>query len=227
MTLVEILVVVALIALATSMVTLGLGAITHSRLRSGCMRLAAAAHFAYNRAIADGKTLRVVVDMQNSHLSIEQSRTRDVTLARVGDPRRTDNTEDAEKDEAAVDPWAAARARLADTLKPTLGRSPFGPLTGSDGKPLARYRNVSLGRGVRVIRMILPHEPVPREKGQGAIYFFPSGMTEHAVVQLSDLRGDQVYSLELHALTGQSKLYDHAFVPEDVSETGASEVEGP
>jgi len=158
-------------------------------------------------------------------LSIEQATTTDVTLARIDDPTRAELEGDGQ-DQAAVDPWAAARARLSETFKPSFGRSPFEPLEGSDGKPMKRYQNVPIGSGIHVERMILPHEPEPRESGQGAVYFFPTGMTEHAIIQLSDGRG-RVYSVEIHPLTGQAKVHAEAFEPENVGERGFNEVEDP
>jgi general secretion pathway protein H len=210
MTLIEVLVVIGLLALATATVTFSIGALTRTKLRSACMRVAAASSFAYNRAISDGNTLRVVIDMEGNHLSLEEARGQ-VTLARTNDPRRMEAEKDGEAHEA-IDPWEAAKARLEKTFRPSFGRSPFRALTGRKGETLKRYQRVPLGDGIRVVQMLLPHEREPRFEGAGAIYFFPSGMTEHAVIQLSD-GGDRVYSVEIHPLTGRAKVHDFAYEP--------------
>jgi general secretion pathway protein H len=222
MTLIEVLVVITLIALATGAATLSLGAVTRTKLRSACMRVVAAASFAYNRSIADGNTLRLLIDMESHTLSVQQASGGKITLARQDDRRGMQSGDD--HDEAAVDPWAAARSRLEDSFKPSFGRSPFGPLTDRDGNALARYRDISLGDGIRVVRLHVPHEREPRETGMGSIYFFPSGLTEHAVVHLTDGSGD-IYAVEIHPLTGRGKVHDFPFEPAERSlEEGFSEV---
>ncbi|MFW6067508.1 MAG: pilus assembly FimT family protein [Myxococcota bacterium] len=221
MTLLEVMIVVTMLALATSVTTLAVGALTRTQLRSACMRVAAAAKFAYNRAIAEGKTLRVAIDTDSHQLSIEEARGQ-VFLADAEDPRGQEGEGD---DEAAVDPWEAARTRLKDTFEPSFGRSPFQPLSGPDGDPLERYRNVELGDGIRVVRLYLPHEIDPRETGQGAVYFFPTGMTEHAVIQLSDGGEESIYSVEIHPLTGRARVHDFAYDPQELDEDDFVEVE--
>jgi hypothetical protein len=110
----------------------------------------------------------------------------------------------------AVDPWEAAQARIRHPDKPTLGASPFAALSsGVDGKPSKRYTNVSLGRGVQIVKLIVPHEPEPRTRGEGAVHFFPGGRGEHALIELSDGR-DGVYTIIVSALTGRVKIYPEA-----------------
>jgi hypothetical protein len=152
-----------------------------------------------------------------------------VTLARNDDARRSemDETDEAA---AAVDPWQAAQQRLDTTLEPSFGASPFSPLVGRDGEVLSKYRAQPLEDGIRIARLYVPHEPAPREQGRGAIYFFPTGMTEHAVIQLSN-SSDTVYSVEIHPLTGRAKVHRFAYEPEpireDADEEDLSEVEDP
>lgn len=222
MTLVEVLIVVALFGLAASATTLAFGALTRTQLRSACMKVSAAVHFAYNRAIADGNTLRVVLDANSQTLSIEEAHGK-VVLASTDDPRLDEES----VTEVAVDPWSAARARLEETFEPSFGRSPFQPLTGSNGEALDRYRNVSLGDNIRIMRMYLPHEPAPRDSGRGAIHFFPTGLTEHAVIHLSDGGEERIYSVEVHPLTGRSKVHNFAYEPEEPGEEGFHELEDP
>jgi len=62
-----------------------------------------------------------------------------------------------------------------------------------------------------------PHEPVPREDGRAYVYFFPGGLTEHVVVQVSDGDEDEprIYSIELHPLTGRAKVINSEYEPEE------------
>jgi hypothetical protein len=134
-----------------------------------------------------------------------------VTLARVDDERRQSEGEES-AEVVAADPWAAARSRVEQALTPSLGASPFRPLSTGDGKALDRYQNVALGRRVQIVKLIVPHHPSPLEQGKGAIHFFSGGMTEHAVVHLGD-GGDTVYSVEVFPLTGRTQIRAEAYEP--------------
>lgn len=217
MTLIEMMIVVIVVALAATGVGYAFGAIERTQLRSACMRLGAAARYAYNRSIARGSTVRLVLDFEHDTVHFEEAHGR-VTLARPGDPRRQDIEDEGEDDAdvSAVDPWAAARARLESTLRPSFGASPFSPIQGR------RYRPRPLADGVAIERLITPHEPEPRTTGRGSIYFFPGGQTEHAVVWLSD-GGEHVFSVEIHPLTGRARVRDFAFEPDELLDEGSLE----
>jgi general secretion pathway protein H len=118
---------------------------------------------------------------------------------------------------------------LQETFKPTLGASSFAPL-GGEGQGVSKFSQIPLGRRVRIVKLMVSHEPEPREKGEGAIYFFPGGQTEHAVLQLAQ-GDDRVYSVEISPLTGRGKVYSRAYQPEfllgNPEESDRSEVEAP
>jgi general secretion pathway protein H len=217
MTLIEMMIVVIIIALAAGGMSYGLGALERTQLRSACMRFTAGARYAYNRSIGHGTTVRLVFDLDANTMGFEEAHGR-VTLARSTDRRRAEIAEDSRDEVSGVDPWAAAQARLASTLRPSFGASPFQPIEGR------RYESAALGRGISLERLITPHEPEPRERGKGSIYFFPGGQTEHAVLWLSD-GGDRVFSVELHPLTGRTRVRDHAWEPDHLLDQGRSEVE--
>lgn len=221
MTLIEIMIVVLIIAVAATGLSYGFGALNRTNLRSACMRITAASRFAYNRAISRGTTVRMAFDFSAGTMAIEEGNGR-ITLARTGDTRRQQIEEDGEDGDAAaaVDPWEAAHARLADTLHPSFGASPFQPISGR------RYEPQPLAAGIDLERLITPHEAEPRTRGTGHIYFFPHGQTEHAVVWLTD-GGESVFSVEIHPLSGRARVRSTAYEPEELMIEGdesASEV---
>ena len=210
MTLIEMMIVVVIVALAATGMTYSLGALTRTHLRSACMRASAGARYAYNRAISQGTTVRLAFNFDSGEMGFEEAHG-SITLARTTDSRRTDIERDAEggEDSAAVDPWEAARARLENTLRPSFGASPFSSLEGS------RYAPHTLADGIRITRLLTPHEVEPRTAGVGHIYFFPNGQTEHAVLWVSD-GADRVFSIEIHPLTGRGRVRDFAWEPEEL-----------
>jgi len=219
-TLIEIMIVIVLLALASTGVSLAMGALTRSKLRQAAMHIVAASRFAYNHAVTHDQTLRVTFDLGRGTMSIEEAHG-SVLLARVDDEtrRRLDEDDDGAGENVAVDPWEAARQRIDQPIDPSFGRSPWEPLRGSDGAVNRRYQSQPLGDGIRVARILTPHDPAPREDGQAAVYFFPGGLTEHAIVQLMDGSG-AVYTVEIESLTGRARVYDYAYEPETLEDEG-------
>ena len=205
MTLIEIIIVVVIMALASAGMTLSLGAISRANLRSGAGKLGGALRYAYNRAVSRAMTVRVAFKIPGNTFSIEEAHAGVLLSSRKEkEDKRTLDSRGQSVD--AVDPWAAAEARIRTPDKPVIGASPFSPLTNADGEPLKRYANVSLGRGVEFKRLIVPHEPEPKTTGEGAVHFFPGGRSEHAYIELGDGR-EGIYTLEVNALTGRVKIY--------------------
>jgi prepilin-type N-terminal cleavage/methylation domain-containing protein len=204
-TLIEVIMVIAIIAVVVTGATFGLGAITRTRLRSSAFRVMSAAQFAYNRSLTHGTTTRLRFDFEKDTMAIEETLT-PVTLA---------TNEQLDDDEGqAVDPWDLARARLEEPLTPVKPTSPFQPITNQSGKVLERYTAKPVGDAISVHALITPHETEIRTDGEGSVYFFPGGLTEHAVIQLTDA-SDTVYSIEIHPLTGNARIYNFAYEPLD------------
>jgi len=210
-TLIEVMLVVAIIAVIVTGATFGLGAITRTRLRSSSYRVMGAAKFAYSRAITQGTTTRLHFDFEKNTMAVEETES-PVTLA-------TD--EQLESDEGgAIDPWDLARSRLEKPLETPEPRSPFQPITNAQGTVLKRFTAQPVGDGISVHALITPHEREKRTEGEGAVYFFPGGIAEQAVIQLSD-SSETVYSVEIHPLTGHARIHNFAYEPiEDLDDDG-------
>jgi type II secretory pathway pseudopilin PulG len=205
MTLIEIVIVVVIMALASAGMSMSLGAISRANLRSGAGKLGGAMRYAYNRAVSRASTVRLVFKLSGNTFSIEEAHG-GVLLSTRKDKEDKRSLDARGKAVDAVDPWAAAEARIKTPDKPTVGASPFSGVTNAEGEPMKRYANVSLGKGVEFKRLIVPHEPEPRTSGEGAIHFFPGGRSEHAYIELSDGR-EGIYTVEVNALTGRVKIY--------------------
>jgi general secretion pathway protein H len=220
MTLIEIIVVVVIIALGASGLTFSVSVLTRSELKTAAGRLVSAARYAYGRAVSNGDTVRISFDIPGNKFSVEEAHGR-VQLARKNEIDTPGAKDDSEGERAgAVDAWAAARAKLETPLEPTLGASPFHPI-GDKGAAASRFKDVFLGKRIQIVKLTVPHEPAPRDEGKGAVYFFPGGYSEHAVIQLSDGQ-EGVYSIEIHPLTGRAKVYTEAFVPRDMIDDPAN-----
>lgn len=210
MTLVEILVVVAIIGLVVASTSFGIGALTRSELRSSCVRVSAAFRYAYHRSVIRGVVTRVAFQGPEGKMSIEEAES-NVVVQR---------DEEDESSEAAVDPWekAAQRAQAANDPRSRKRRdepapSPFSAITDAEGNTLTRLRDQLLSGGkVKVIKLLTVERTYTPEDGPLAVHFFPGGLTEHAVLHLQG-PGDDVYAVEVHPLTGKTTIYDSAYEP--------------
>jgi general secretion pathway protein H len=222
MTLIEIMMVVVIVAVGSAAASLGLNSLTKANLQSACVRLAALSRYAYHRALTQGTTVRVTFDFEKSTFAVSEAHGR-VTLVRSDAPLRTE-AERARKNEddeasasdesgAAVDPWEAARQRIDKPDVLTLPPSPFAPLTNPSGKPISRFTTQPIGDDIRLAKLIVAHEAKPRSEGKVDLFYFPSGLTQHAVVQVAD-KNDIIYSVEIHPLTGRGKIHNAPYEPE-------------
>lgn len=229
MTLIEIMIVIVLLAIVASGVTYSFNALNRTYLRSACMRITAAARYAYNRAVARNTTVRLVFDLDAGTMGFEESEI-PVTLARLGDERREFSRdqahEDGEGDGRDVDSGGrrspGRRARAPRRHDPSDLRRVA--LRDAPGKPLLTAR-ARLGR-VDHAPLHAPRGRVPR-RGRGPHLLLPHGQTENAVVWLDDGH-DHTYSVELHPLTGRTRIRSFAYEPEELileGEEDSSEVD--
>jgi type II secretion system protein H len=225
MTLIEIMVVVVIVAVAATGVSMGLGALTRTSLRSACVHLSSLARYAYHRALTQGTTVRLQMDMESGNFSLTEAHGR-ITLVRSDSKLRQEAIHDAEQENrknhqqessadpgAAIDPWEAARLRIEKPDQLTFPPNPFQALTAPSGKTIERFSNKPIGDDVKFAKVIVATDAEPREEGIAELFFFPSGLTQHAVVQLRD-RNNVIYSVEIHPLSGRATVYDIPYEPE-------------
>lgn len=230
MTLIEVMLVIVIGALLVVGASTGLGAIARTNMRAAAMTISSASRFAYHRAVTHGKTVRIALDFDAHTIGIEEAQGQ-VILA---DPDADDDVDEEVDDDGSRDPWAAAQASLDDTMQANLGRASFSTVgseereTDENGEtlvtvtPLDRFRPRPL-EGVELNLLITPHEREARVDGKGYIYFFPSGRTETAIVQLTN-EDEIIYSVQIDALTGRAEIFSYA---RDESDLEALEIRDP
>jgi hypothetical protein len=67
--------------------------------------------------------------------------------------------------------------------------------------------------GALIADLFTPRLAEPLDVGQGYIYFFPLGMTEAAIVHLTDKKRESFYSLVVHPLTGRVQIKNSYIEP--------------
>lgn len=215
LTLVEVLIVMVIAISLVGGMAFASGQIQRSRLKASSSKVATAMRVAFNRASSTGNDLRLVVDIEQNTIWLEES---------------TDKMLLQSKDEAGAggaDPATSAeKAALADATRVTAGpqapRASFTPVPGAAGQPQALHNGV-------VVRAIdSAHDPKPKTAGRGYVYFFGS-QAERASVQLA-IKGSEddkdTFSVVLAPLTGRPTILEGPIaVPHGQDDKEASEVE--
>lgn len=189
LTLLEVLVVMAILLLVVGVGVTGVTRMKSVRLRSETNRLAAAIRHCYNRASAHGLYLRMEIDLDSESYSVKAS-DRPIFLARAKrqhgddgvDPEDLDTDDrDIDSDEEALTKARARRAKY--TEDGVISKITFKGGVGIDGVYTSGQDDVF-------------------ESGTAYIHFFPQGFVEPALIYTTDGE-DLFYTLEISPLTGK------------------------
>jgi general secretion pathway protein H len=176
LTMIELLVTITIIAVVSAGVIMGSGAITNSRMRGAATMITGAIRIAFTRASATSRPNRLVFDIDNGAVILEESNDvvtvkKDDTAggAAAGTQEERDAIETAER---IVKGPRAPRPRFKAVR--ALG---FDDPDTSGGRPI--------GKGVRFRKVETAHSPDGQTSGRAYLYFWPGGQTERASIQLA------------------------------------------
>lgn len=197
LTLVEVLIVVALIALLAGTVTLGPGVMRSTRLRSAATLIVSAVRTGLKRANSSGRPVRLVLDFEARRVWLEEANQRSFAREKGAVAGGAEAEGEAEKKareeaESILDGPRPPRARF----------SPVNELVDPDDPEQGR----DLGDGVELVQFQSGHEEQAVTHGRAYLYFWPGGATERAIVQLdtSDRQGG--LTVKISALTGRASI---------------------
>ena len=203
LTLVEIIVVIAIAALVTGIAIAGSMQLPSARLKSASTMIASAIKVAYTRATATSRDLRLVLDMDQQKIWLEQSdvpmlvQSKGKTAGAGADPTTTREAEAIAESERIVKGPPVAKPRF----KP-ISTWGFGDNEKSKGgKPLAR--------GITFRAVQTTHDDKPRTSGRAYLYFWPGGRTELAAISLrigDSIEDERTLTLLVAPLTGKVSI---------------------
>lgn len=200
LTLIEVVIAIALIAVLSGSLLFGKNMLVGSRVKSAATLIVSSVRFGLTRANATGKPTRLVIDFDKKQLSIEEA-----SSSLMLREKSKDQTGGAD---AATAAETKARQESERVLEgPHAPRPHFSKLSGVSGpiEDLAAGR--ALGDGVEIARVRTEHDEDYVEKGRAYIYFWPAGTTERAVVQLKKAGDTDVQlTVVLSPLTGRAKV---------------------
>lgn len=198
----EVLIVVALIALLSGAIVFGSGMFTGSRVRGAATLIISATRMAQTRANATGRATRVVFDLENHRVRLEEANTGAMLREKEGAESAGAGAEASTELEKAAREEAE---RLVDG--PRAPRPAFVPISETVLGEDALAGGRELGKGVKFREVQTEHDGEPRREGQAYLYAWPGGETERAVVQLFDGRSsDEGLTVTVSALTGRARV---------------------
>jgi general secretion pathway protein H len=223
MTLIEVLIVLALIALVMSAVIIGSGQLASSRLRHASTMLTGAIRIGFSRATSTSKTVRLVMDFEDNVIWLEE-----------GDQPHLVQSKDTTGTGGAAAATEAEKEALEESARivkgPTPPRTSFreiDPMGLAASEPGKAQK--PLERGIRFRQVQTGHDDEPRTEGRAYLYFWPGGQTERAAIQLKVGDGDDesnTITLIVAPLTGKVTIKDGAVsLPEPTTDREASERE--
>ena len=220
-TLIEVMVVLAILGLIMGLGASGFRRLTKSDLRSASTHVAGAVRFLFDRASTTGKVHRLVIDLGEGKYWAEESDDRFYVPHEAeseDDLRRREGKESDEDAETRRKAEEKARAEEASSSSSSFDVS---KMEIGDFKPkrarFAEFKEVALKpvtlKNAKFRSVYTPRVVDPLTAGRAYIYFFPLGQTEAAIITLSDEADTAAYSLVVHPITGRVKVHNEEVLP--------------
>lgn len=203
LTLIEVLIVVALITLLTAGVISGTGVLGGARLRTASTLILTAVRLGMTHANTTGLPTRLVLDLDENRIQLEETSSR--MLRRSGEDSDVDDPSAGAAPATDIEREAVEEAsRILEGPREPPPR--FTALTeiGLTDNDLGKGR--LLGEGVFFESVQTEHDTVPREEGRAYLYFWPGGGTERAVIRLNRTGKEEGVSIVVSALTGKAQI---------------------
>jgi hypothetical protein len=209
--------VIALLGLVMGVAVRGVRSFAKSDLRASATKMSGAIRYLFDRASTTGRVHRLVIDFEAGRYWAEVSDDR-YFMAREKETEqsRAEEAETAAKEEEEAKKEEEAKANGDQAAVDITRYQPqeFRPKRAhfSSFKEMA-VKPVALRNGVKVHGLFTPRLAAPMSSGRGYIYFFPMGLTEAALVYLTDDHQQSFYTLVVHPLTGRVMIQNRFIDP--------------
>ncbi len=203
------------------MIVLGTGSISSGRLRGAATFVVALSKVAITRANATGRPVRIVFDLEQNRISLEEATGSRLLRVKEGEKSTGAGAEAATDAEKQAESEAENFLQGARVARPNFVPAKHVELGGD---------NMGAGRGLEsgiLFRQVqTEHDITPRTEGRAYLYFWPGGATEWASVQLQPKGKKDVLTVLISPLTGRSQIKQGAVkLPERRSNGEISERE--
>ena len=197
MTLLEIGIALAIVAGLLALVVPSFSSVARVQLRQKSGQLAGGVRSLYGASAVSGKSCRLVMDLDAAAYWSECAQG-SVRLASEGERARA-GAREASREEELLATVAQRGDNISDedrTRAELARKSAFTP-TGD-------VPRTALGGSVRFAAVWVSHQPERYVTGKAFLYFWPTGLTETASIQLA--QGDDVNTILVEPLTGKIRI---------------------
>jgi hypothetical protein len=218
MTLIEVMVVLALVMFMIAGAVRGFRALSRSDVRVTAAKLSGAMKYLFDRASTTGRVHRLVIDLDKGEYYAEVTDdTYYLPRDKETDESRALDAEAAQKEKEQQDKQAQEKTEADQFAIGSPGNkyqmSRYQPQEWKPKRPKWQPFKESAIRPVKITNakvadVYTPRLLDPMTTGKAYVYFFPLGFTEPAWIHISDRKGEGSFTLALHPLTGMVRVYD-------------------
>lgn len=194
-TLIELLVVIAIMAVMAGMTITLVGSSATVQVKKEARHLVATLKYAYNQAVIRRVAYRVVFDLSEQEYWVEEGSDNfaiSPTTEEATKDKKKDKKEDSESDESEGEGGEGEEA----------ASSPPSFVIDDEGF----VKKIKFDKEIRIRDVYVVHQEGLVVEGQAYLYFFPSGLTERAVIHLADENETINYSVIVNPITGRSRV---------------------
>jgi general secretion pathway protein H len=197
MTLLEIGIALAIVAGLVALAVPTISSVARVQLRQRVGQLAGGVRSLYGASAVSGRSCRLVMDLDASAYWSECAQA-SVRLASDGERARSGAREATREEELLANvAQRGDNVSEEDRTRAELARK-------SAFAPTNDIPKTALGASVRFAAVWVSHQPERYVAGKAFLYFWPSGLTETASIQLA--QGDDVNTLLVEPLTGKVRI---------------------
>ena len=243
LTLVEVLIVMAVLGMMVGTVIVGFGAGRSAEVSRTVNQVANTIRYAYDRARVRGEYYRLLIDLDQGTVALQQGDDRMYLPATDRDGRplvldeddmrdRDDRDKRAaetyyrsvqsavyEVDTGGIDPYSVQAQDVPRARPPLFDSFEQENVLSGLGAP------VKLPEGVKIVSVRTAEDPEPITTGQASVYFFPQGRTQFAHVQVKSEDGSVELTIVVQPLTGRVTVEDGLVDLQLPSDLGSQEDE--
>ncbi len=186
-TLIELVVVMAVMAVLTTAVVVGVGNVRGANVQTEAGQLGVAVRYLYNLSVLNGRNYRLVLDLDAGAWWGEAQESRDPCKAFLLPGEGEDDRKEVDEDDEDAPPKAAGFSAAKSKL----------------------LKKRTLPKGIVIRSVMTSHQGEPTTSGQAHINFFPNGTVERgfAVLAVADDEEDAM-SVEVLPLQGSARVLD-------------------
>ncbi len=195
MTLIEICIAIGIAAGLLAIALPAISSITRAQMRQKSGQLAGGLRSLYGAAALRSATCRLVIDLDDGSYGSECAKG-SITLSKEGERSQNGHREESKEDELLATKDKDGLSERDKARLEILQKSAFAPT--SD------IPHTTLGSDVKFLSVWVEHQPERYTTGKAFLYYWPTGVTESASIQLE--QGDDVISLLVSPLTGRVQM---------------------